>query len=143
MKKYKIPMYHDEIINYLKKLRLKLKPKCVILFGSLARSDYNERSDIDLIIISENLPEHPRKRLKILTELNEELIPIEPHGYTPSEFKEMIEKRHNTALFGMEEGKPLLGKSFFKKLKRLYLKMKKETGLVKEDNVWIPKKLIT
>ncbi|MHA1232385.1 MAG: nucleotidyltransferase domain-containing protein [Candidatus Helarchaeota archaeon] len=28
--------------------------KCIILYGSLAKGDYNERSDIDLTIISDN-----------------------------------------------------------------------------------------
>ena len=37
-------------VNVIKKYAL----KCIILYGSLAKGDYNERSDIDLTIISDN-----------------------------------------------------------------------------------------
>jgi len=35
-----------------------MQPNCIILYGSLARGDFNERSDVDVIVISSkiNLP---------------------------------------------------------------------------------------
>ncbi len=91
----------------------KLNPKCIILYGSLARGDFNERSDVDLIVISSKLPKNYYERAKLLYDLIETLDPIDPIGFTPDEFINMIENRHCTTLFAMEEGKPLFGKKYF------------------------------
>jgi len=135
-------MYRREIKKYIKAVKKSLNPKCIVLYGSLARKDYNERSDVDLIIISDDLPEHPLERLKILFDLNNTSAPIEPLGYRSKEFEMMIEKRRVTAIFAMEEGIPLFGESYFKRLKGRYQEMKERTGLVREGNVWVPRKLI-
>ncbi|MBO3840050.1 MAG: nucleotidyltransferase domain-containing protein, partial [Candidatus Brockarchaeota archaeon] len=36
----------------------KLEPKLIILFGSHARGDFTEESDIDICVVAENLPEN-------------------------------------------------------------------------------------
>jgi len=131
-----------KISKYIETIKKNLEPLCIILFGSVARGDYNERSDIDLVIISNSFPKNSLKRLKLLMDLIGNLTPIEPFGYTDEEFKNMIEKRHLTALFAMEEGIALYGTKYFKKLRKQYNIMKKRTGLVLEDCIWVTTKLI-
>jgi len=46
----------DEILSYL---RTKYSPKAILLHGSRARGDSFEKSDYDLVLITEN-PDHPR-----------------------------------------------------------------------------------
>ncbi len=53
-----------------------LNPKCIILYGSLARGNFNQRSDIDIIIISSNLPKDYYQRATLLFELIETFDPL-------------------------------------------------------------------
>ncbi len=97
----------NEIINvlteYSKAISSKLGKFTGVLYGSMARGDYNVWSDIDLLVISDRLPEHPLKRLEFLYSLTD--IPIEVKGYTKDEFLKMIEKRNPLALDALTEGK--------------------------------------
>ena len=58
----------------------------IILFGSYARDDLNEGSDIDVIVIA---PFKKRflERISDLMALTD--LPVEPIGYTPAEFEAM------------------------------------------------------
>ncbi len=117
----------------------KLNPKCIILYGSLARGDFNERSDADLIVISSKLPKNYYERAQLLYDLIETLDPIEPIGFTPDEFINMIENRHCTTLFAMEEGKPLFGKKYFSFLKKIHKKIFNKYKIIKGNSSWIAK----
>ncbi|MGQ9617302.1 MAG: nucleotidyltransferase domain-containing protein [Spirochaetota bacterium] len=78
----KIDMYRDRVIR-------KLNPQAIILFGSLARGDINEGSDVDILVIA-NFKEPFLDRIKTLLDLNDRKgLPLEPVGYTPAEFKKM------------------------------------------------------
>ena len=44
----------SEVIKYVKRLNKKFKVEKSILFGSRARDDYLDKSDVDLIIISKD-----------------------------------------------------------------------------------------
>ncbi len=119
-----------------------MDPKCIILYGSFARGDFNERSDIDLIIIAPNLPKSFYYRSLMLSVFNETLDPIDFLGFTPEEFIHMIEKRNCTALFAMEEGKPLYGAKYFNFLKVKYEQIKQKFQLFKGDAAWIPQSFV-
>lgn len=118
-----------------------LQPKCIILYGSLARGDFNERSDVDVIVIAPNMPKNYYERAELLYDMIETLDPIEPIGFTPDEFVSMIKKRHCTSLFAMEEGKPLFGKKYFSFLKKIHIDMVNKYKIVKGNSTWIPKLL--
>ncbi len=61
-----------------------------ILYGSSARGDFKDWSDIDIIIISDNLPKDSMERLDFLYGCSEGLI--EPKGFTMDDFKAIINK---------------------------------------------------
>lgn len=88
---------------YREKVVSKLNPKRIILFGSFARGDFNEGSDIDLIVIAD-WKEGFLDRIKTLMEMNDLKLPIEPIGYTEEEFEEMIRKGNPFILKVLEEG---------------------------------------
>jgi predicted nucleotidyltransferase len=134
-------MYFKEINRFCKKVIRNLDPKCIILYGSLARGDFNERSDVDLIVIASNLPENYYKRAELLSDLIISAVPIEPLGYTPDEFIKMIQTRHCTSLFAMTEGKPLYGKKYFAFLKKIYTEIADKYKLVKRESAWISQNL--
>jgi hypothetical protein len=54
--------------------------------------DFNYASDVDILVIAEELPSHPLRRIKIL--LSPWVPGVDPKGYTPSEF-EMLKKKNN------------------------------------------------
>lgn len=88
--------------KYLEKLRERLGPLSGIVFGSVSRGDFNEASDIDILVIAEGLPTHPLRRLDIL--LGPCVPGIDPKGYTPSEFERMRQKESPFIQLVLREG---------------------------------------
>lgn len=76
----------SELANLLKSEH---KVKKVYLYGSFARGDFNQGSDIDLIIVGEFNGKMPQRIQKILDLTS---LPIEPLVYTEPEFEEMKER---------------------------------------------------
>ncbi len=69
-------------------IKAKYHPEKIVLFGSAARDEFEEGSDIDFFIIKEtNLPRH-RRPLEIYQFLDDQGLPIDFIIYTPQEFKE-------------------------------------------------------
>ncbi|MFQ6119928.1 MAG: nucleotidyltransferase domain-containing protein [Methanosarcinales archaeon] len=82
---------YEELRDFIKNIKNLYPIKEVYLFGSFARGDFNEGSDIDLLIIGdfkERFLDRPDKFLE-LTDL-----PIEAFCYTEKEIQKM-KKRNN------------------------------------------------
>lgn len=51
---------HEEVLKKLKRLitetKDKLKQKLVILYGSFVRGDWHKGSDLDLLVVSDDIP---------------------------------------------------------------------------------------
>jgi len=83
-----------ELSLVVERLKTEYAPKQIILFGSLAKGDTHEWSDIDLVIIKDTDKE-------FLDRLEEAVLIAKPEVginllvYTPEEFKEMIEEGNN------------------------------------------------
>jgi len=104
----------EEIFGKIKKYAElvveKLKPHCIILFGSFATADINEGSDVDIIVIAD-FKEPFLERIKVLLDLNDALnLPLEPIGYTPEEFLRMKEGENPFIQEVLLNGKVLYGK---------------------------------
>ncbi len=85
----------------------KLKPHAIILYGSFARRDFNEGSDIDIVVVAD-FKESFLDRIKLLLDLNDKIrLPLEPVGYTLDEFSKMFLKENNFILEVVEKGKVL------------------------------------
>ena len=88
----------------------KLNPEKIILFGSFARGDYNECSDIDMLVIH-NWKEGFLDRIKVLLDLNENGLPLEPIGYTNEEFSTMRTEGNTFIEDIILNGRVIYGKS--------------------------------
>ena len=125
----------NELNTFVQRIKKSIEIACVILFGSQARGDYTQASDIDLIIIAD-FKEDFFNRILNLTRLNKSRYNIELFCYTETEFSKMFERGNALVLDSINEGSPLLGKSFFKiykeKLNQLFQK-----GLKKSSCTWI------
>lgn len=114
----------------------RLQPESVILYGSLARGTYTNLSDIDLVVITQLLPDYFMDRLDLLQRLNQHLGPIEALGYTRSEFEYMLQRGHVTALDAVADGVPLHGEEYFRQLKTVFEDMVRR-GLRRTTCAWV------
>jgi predicted nucleotidyltransferase len=97
---------YEEVLRRLREL-LKdieegLEPKLVILYGSFARGDWHEGSDIDLLVVSDKVPPSPKDRWYLYRVIVG--FPLEPHIYTTREFEELLIHGRMTALDALTEG---------------------------------------
>jgi len=70
---------------YAVRLRERVGGVTAIVYGSVARGDFNLGSDVDVLIVAERLPDHPLARMDLLYSHVEG--PLEPKGYTLTEFQ--------------------------------------------------------
>jgi predicted nucleotidyltransferase len=78
-------------------------PQQVILFGSWARGDEDEHSDLDLVIIKET-QERFLDRLEKVYELVKPTFAMDVLVYTPQEFHEMRERDNPFIEMVLKEG---------------------------------------
>lgn len=78
-------------------------PEQIILFGSYARGDVHQGSDVDLIIIKDTESKFLRRMDDIL-DLWDMDYPVEFFVYTPAEFEQMKREKRDFILTVIEEG---------------------------------------
>lgn len=79
----------EKVFEDINKFAIKLKNKfnCIVyMFGSFARGEIHEGSDIDLIVVGD-FKERFFERIGKIIEMTD--LPIEPLVYTKEEFEEM------------------------------------------------------
>lgn len=76
----------SQIQDISKKIVDHINPEKVILFGSYAKGNPNDSSDVDLIVVrNTSLPKHKRA-IEIRRLFYRQLIPMDIKVYTPDEF---------------------------------------------------------
>ena len=93
-----------ELLRFVEELKEKLPVSRVYLFGSFARGNVHEGSDIDLLIVGD-FPERVFTQIERVLELTD--LPIEPLVYTPAEFEELVRAGNPFILRVLREGKEL------------------------------------
>lgn len=91
-------MYFRNYKSYCQEIKkiakCSLKEVRVLVFGSVVKDKHTPSSDIDVLIISNNLPEEFEEREKVKTNIKSKIDPFSPfqlHLATPKEFKEWYE----------------------------------------------------
>jgi len=69
-------------------LRAAAHPKKIILFGSYARGDATEDSDLDLLVVEEEVPDVPAEMVRLMRVLGPLLIPAEVIVVRARDFEE-------------------------------------------------------
>ena len=80
---------YEQLTEFAHLLKSRHKVKKVYLYGSFARGDLHEGSDIDLIIVGDFEGRMPQRIGKILDLTS---LPVEPLVYTEAEFEQMKER---------------------------------------------------
>jgi len=134
-------LLYINIVDYCIAVIEKLSPDCIILYGSLAKNTYSNRSDVDIIVISNNFQESFLDRIGLLLDLDKTRAPIEPLGYTTKEFENMLDSFRVTALDAIYDGIPLWGEEYFNSLKK-QLDLFLSKGLHRTKYAWDYRKLM-
>jgi predicted nucleotidyltransferase len=82
------------------------QPERIILFGSAARGNTDEYSDIDLIVIKDTDQRFVQRLIDVTRYLPKDTT-VDVLVYTPDEIKAMVEEGNPFILKALEEGKVL------------------------------------
>lgn len=80
----------ERLIECLKKY----DPEKIILFGSVARKEADELSDIDLVIIKDTEKRFIERIVEVAELIEDELGVVDVFVYTPEEFQRMVESKN-------------------------------------------------
>lgn len=95
---------NEKIIRAVERIIKGYSPRKIIMFGSCARGDYHEGSDLDLIIIKDT-QDNFLKRLDDVLDCCTGEIGVEPFVYTESEIKRMKRQGNDFIETALGEGK--------------------------------------
>jgi predicted nucleotidyltransferase len=98
-----------EIKSIADQIIRKYDPLKIILFGSAARGEYDKVSDLDFLIIKEDVPVHGLARMRQLDELIDRNIASDMLVYRPDEFEERIKLGDPFIKTILREGRVLYG----------------------------------
>ncbi len=101
--------YPKEISDIVSKLKEFYKPEMVILFGSWARGDYSEGSDVDFLIVKRTKRRPLWRRVDVRRIVGTD-IPMDVVVYTPREFEELQKSGSAFLKDVLKEGKILYEK---------------------------------
>ncbi|HEX5315692.1 MAG TPA: nucleotidyltransferase domain-containing protein [Candidatus Kapabacteria bacterium] len=102
------PPIDDALIESItRKIVDAVHPKRVILFGSRARGDYSEDSDIDLLVEMESSEKPWQRRVKIGSLFLDRWWPMDILVYTPQEIEERKTSLASIIPDILQEGKTL------------------------------------
>lgn len=122
----------DLVESYREKFTLKL----VVLFGSRARGDYTDESDVDILVIADDLPRDPREAFSMLRD--PKYPHVNPVGFNTEVFLRKLESGSTFLLEVLDEGIVLYAdKEFYAHVAKIHENLKKR--YVKVGRTWIEK----
>jgi len=124
----------DKSIRLLVECAKPLRPRTIILFGSYARGDFTESSDIDLCIIAENMP---KEELARRTLPNLPSIPnVTALGFLPEEFLEYIKTTRFLAFDIVADGIIIYDDGLYRKIRETFEDVTREEGIQRLRHGW-------
>jgi predicted nucleotidyltransferase len=132
-------MFEEMINDYVERIK-GLDVRGILLFGSVARNDAKEHSDVDILVIASGLPDI-KERYGFITV--KKPYRIEDIWMTPDELIEMVDAKTGFVVDALLEGKILLDDGTINdararlrdSLKRLNAKKLKHGWFIPRDNL--------
>ena len=93
--------------GYVKRLSADHSLVAAFVVGSVARGDFNVWSDVDVVVVADNLPIRAPDRTRALGQFAPPRV--QPIGFTPEEFRAAHAKGNPLAREAMEIGIPVAG----------------------------------
>ena len=132
--------YAEEVADFCSAIIEAFEPWCIIIHGSVARSDYVlGRSDVDVLVISDRFEGMDvRDRIgELLSYGAGRAILFEALGFTREEALHMLEDLNLLMLDALHHGKVIYDRGFYKQLKARFEELVAERGLVKIRKGWM------
>jgi len=99
--------FDTEIENIVKQLIRRYKPEKIILFGSLAKGEIHQGTDIDLFIIKRDVPELGVDRIRQLDTIIKYRLATDFIVYKPEELEQRLKLGDPFVKSILQEGKVL------------------------------------
>ena len=111
----------------------KFRPRLVVLFGSYARGDYTESSDVDVLIVSDVFPKDPREGFRMAFDPEEPKVM--PVAMNTEVFLKKLRDGSTFILEVLEDGKVLCSdEEFLKAVRETFSEVRKRFR--REGKVW-------
>lgn len=94
--------------RYAASLEPSLAVRAVVVFGSVARGDFNLWSDLDVLVVADNLPEDRFERHQLV--LRSATEPVSVVAWTPGEWAERLAKADPIAIEAVGVGVIVAGR---------------------------------
>lgn len=123
-----------KLVNeYLTRLRSKYTLRLVIVFGSLIKGSWTQHSDIDVVVVADELTSNMGENY-----VNLKSYKIEPLGLKSGDFVKELERLNLVLFDAMEYGKILFADEEFKeKVYKKFVEIKEKAGLKWVDGRWV------
>ncbi|ABP95209.1 MULTISPECIES: nucleotidyltransferase domain-containing protein [Metallosphaera] len=111
-----------------------LNPRLVILFGSYARGNYTNNSDVDILVVSDKLPKDPREAFRMAYRIEEPRVI--PTAYNTEVFLKKLRDGSTFLLEVIEDGVIMCGdEGFILTVKKIFQEVRKRYR--REGKLWI------
>lgn len=101
----RLPEIREALTVWLERVRTKFELSQAYLYGSFARGNPHEGSDIDLVLIGNFAGKLPYRILSVLETTD---LPIQPLCYTAEEWDSMVRSQNPLALEVLRTGSAVL-----------------------------------
>jgi predicted nucleotidyltransferase len=99
----------EKLKTVLERLK-EYQPEKIILFGSYARGESDEYSDLDFVVIKKTAKRFLERLIEVAKLIDNDLGNVDVFVYTPEEFERMIEWENPFIERVLEEGRVLYEK---------------------------------
>jgi hypothetical protein len=122
--------------RFVKRAARELRPLALVLFGSLARGDYHQRSDADFCVVLADSPHSPFAGYDRVVACDPSGV-VQPVVYGPNQFRQMVLQANGLALEVMADGLFLAGDEAFRgELERLAADARQRFGVERTPTGW-------
>jgi hypothetical protein len=129
-------LYADAVRRFVEQTTDALDPLALILFGSLARGDYHQRSDADFCVILAEDPDSPFAGYDQVVAFDPAGV-VQPLVYGAGQFRRMLREANGLALEVLADGVFLAGdEAFLEEIEGLGTLTRRQLGIERTPHGW-------
>lgn len=126
----------EAVARFVERAVRELRPLALILFGSLARGDFHQRSDADFCVVLAAPPNSPFEGYDRVVACDPSGV-VQPVVYGPDQFRHMVRQATGLALEVMADGLFLDGdEAYRQELERLTADVWQRLGVERTPTGW-------